>query len=236
MASIWDKFESSFENFQDWLFPPPETGYSSPADSVRWDRLKRTPLENKNESPFADNIKFAAWDLIGTDTFLRDGGTDMTCATAACQIFNQAKVPWPEDKSGNAVESIDYVIDAFDGRGNPGKLFAEHSGDFKPVGPGELAKGDMLILDMAYGGTHLNEESQNPGWNYQKHMAIITDIYDSGIEIVHDRGVGEPKTSKFFPFTWLYGNENDKGYFDRAYRYIPNINNSAFKHLVYNSQ
>ena len=43
--SIWDKFEKGVERFQDWAFPPPETGYFSPADSVRFDRLKRTPIE-----------------------------------------------------------------------------------------------------------------------------------------------------------------------------------------------
>jgi hypothetical protein len=150
----------------------------------------------------------------------------MACATAACQIFNKANIPWPKDKYGNSVESIDYVIDAFDGRGEPGKLFSEHSEDFKPVGPGELARGDMLILDVA-------ELINRSAHGYQKHMAIITDVYEDGIEVVHDRGSDEPKTSKFYTFEFLHGTQDSSGSFDRAYRYIPSVDNTAFKHLIY---
>ena len=245
MASFWDKFESGIQNFQDFLFPPPEKGYFSLADSVRFDRLKRIPIINKDQSEFADNIKSAAWDLIGTETYTRSFKEKRVCATAACQIFNKANIPWPTDKYGNSTESIDYVIDAFDGRGEPGKLFTEHSGDFKPVGPGELAKGDMLILDVDYSPYRLwpsesdlenfaEVDQREPG--YQKHMAIITDIYENGVEVVHDRGPDEPKSSKFYTFDFLYGDKDNAPWFDRAYRYSPNVDNRAFQHLVYGSE
>ena len=265
-------WELRLKSAYDLVNPPPETGYGSKADSVRWSRMKNfPPTESEAQGPFADIIKSSAYDLIGTKTYTRDYQTELTpsmiaagadsgmgCATAACQILNKSNIPWPKDKSGKPVETIDYIIDALEGRGEPGKLFSEHSEDFKPVGPGELARGDMLILDTEWGtpsedmpnevflvsqqrwveggGMRPDKYKTHEYLGYQKHMAIITDIYEDGIEVVHDRGRDEPKTSKFYSFEMLVGNENKSGYFDRAYRYIPSMDNTAFKHLIYGSR
>ena len=246
MASIWDKFESGLENVYEWIIPPRETGYFSKADSIRWDRSKLTPSINKNQGPLANSIQASALNAIGTETFRRDMGKDMTCATAACQILSDVYIPGPKDHKGQLSESIDFAIDAFDGRGEPGKLFKEHSQDFLPVGPGELARGDILILNIDQGGITRNPPGveRSPElyreYGYQKHMSIITDVYQEGIEVVIDRGrpfgIDEPKTSKFYTFEWLYGDKEQEGWFDKAYRYTPTVDNSAFRHLVYDSE
>lgn len=202
-------------DYIDW-FKTPETGEGS-----QWDRSKyrKNPISTllyggeiaSNPSPLSKNIKEIAYSNIGIDTF-RGKRNSYVCADAVCDIYSIVGIPWPKDKKGNPASTVDFVIDAFDGRGNPGKLFEKYSEDFKHVGPGELGIGDILIL---------GED--------QKHMTIITGIYEDGVEVVHDRGQDEPKSSKFYSFDWV------TDMFNRAYRYTPDLDDEAFSHLIYKS-
>ena len=211
---LWD--------YIDWAkskINPSDTGIGSEADLTIDKRTFNTKNINPDRSPVADLIVDSAYNRLNKDTVrptalgtMRD---EWTCADATCDIVTDAGIPWPADKSGIPSSSIDYVIDSFDGRGEPGRLFSEHSHNFNHVGPGELASGDILILDVT---------------GSQKHMALITGIYEDGIEVVHDSGSSSPVYSKFYDLEFL--NDN----FDRAYRYNPNKDNEAFSNLIYNSK
>ena len=213
--------------------PEPVTGLGSKYDYAEerrgWNEVHGDKYENPHQGVYANKIQDAAHELIGIDTrrpvkkghYLdispkdRPGtGTrqNMVCADSACDIFLNANLPWPKDDSGKYSSYINYIEDSFDGIGKPGRLFKEHSKDFKPVKADELATGDILIYNL--GGT-------------QKHMVVVTNMYKSGFEAVHDQGHSEgPKQSKYYDWDWVRGGFSK---FHKAYRYSPNVNDIAFK-------
>jgi hypothetical protein len=232
--SVWDYIDW----FKDTIIIP-QTGIGSEADMTRKLRMLNTQLITPDESPLSDQIVSSAYERLNFDTS-RGSRKSWVCADATCDMLTNIGIPWPKDKDGKNASSIDFVIDAFDGRGKPGKLFSKYSEDFQKVGPGELSRGDILILDVS--GQHpVSYEVDMHGrvqwdtvpdpstreYGYQKHMALITSIYEDGVEVVHDSGEQSPVYSKFYSMDFL----NDA--FDRAYRYIPDINDQAFSHLLY---
>jgi hypothetical protein len=223
-------YDQLINKLAEYFEPEPEIGPGSEYDRGRENmigiKVNRPLITNENQGPYANHISNTARNLIGVDTvrpvkkgdILDIGGgkrKGLVCADSACDIFISSNLPWPKDKYGKMAGTIDYIEDAFEGRGMPGKLFKEHAKDFKKVKAEDLAAGDVLIFGSP---------------TTQKHMVIVTQLFDNGFEAVHDQGVDNPKVSKFYHYDWVVGKHND---FHKAYRYSPSNNNKAFQNLMY---
>ena len=220
-------------------FGPTTFGQGSPYDYAYEYRMnnQNNSIIRSNESAYGARIASAAIEMIGHDTLRKSPGgytrTGMVCADAVCDITNEIGIPWPVTVTQDS--SIDYIIDAFDGRGQAGKDFPS-SNDFQLVNKDNLALGDIYIEDFQGGNNRVEGRV-----GYQKHMSVIVGVYTDGIVVVHDSNEGTfggqaapgsfyndgPKTSTFLPWEAV-----DRKY-DRAYRYSPDDNNKAFDELMY---
>jgi hypothetical protein len=108
--------------------------------------------------------------------------TNMTCADAACDIYEEAGIPWPKHK-GIRISDIDTVIDVLDG-----KKFQDENAYLS-----EHWERMDSIKDIRIGSLVFVGRAGNPG-----HTTVVTRITDDGIEVVNDGGHHKAKYSRFY--------------------------------------
>lgn len=225
MASTWEKLGQRMirgaRETLDWLVSDdwmPEVGEGSKHDYayesrhyVGGDELSGRLPKNR-PGPFADAIVQSAYANIGEDILTLDKEGKATpnwvCAAGVCDIVEDI-MPWPEDERGVKSVYNPYIQDAFEGKGEAGRLF-EYSEDFRSIEtPNDLAKGDIMLLNTG------------PNPRSGTHAVVVTGVYGDKVEIVHEQGAYNPVGSKTYDREWLDGS------FRKAYRYMPSSENWA---------
>ncbi len=161
--------------------------------SGSFERLEDSVMfEPDMNNPASTRIVNSANSLINTDTYRKiEGGEAFsgTCTRFTCDVFHSANIPFPE------TESAALLYDYFMGRKKDVRTGKNWRRDYTPIFDyKDLKKGDIVFFH-GEGVSELHTGVATSDWYVPNVLESF--LYDSGVQIVHDKGEHTPVSNEF---------------------------------------